>query len=124
MKNLLARVSGALALAAYFTHVGMHLMREYPERVPALAWVGVAFFLVLSVAGAWAQARLNAKRAALKAAFVILGLLPVGAFLFHRAPLDAPGGFGVVLLLNLVFGVMTLVFTGWLLAGRAGESGA
>ena len=121
MKNLLARVAGSLAQGVFLVHVGQHLARTDP--LPGWAWGVLALLLVLGVAASWAQARLNAKRPALWTALVLMGLLPVGAFLAHRAPLDAPSGYGVVLLLNLVFGLLTLAFTAWLLAGRRAGAG-
>lgn len=115
-KNLYARVFGSLAQAAFFVHVGQHLMRE--GEVGAGAWAVVALFLVVAVAASWAQARLNAKRAAVWTALVLLGLLPVGAFLVHLRDLDVPGGYGPVLVLNALFGLATLALTGWILAER------
>lgn len=117
-KNLYARVFGALATTALFVHVGQHVSTAYPDRVPGIAWLAVALFLILGVASAWAQARLNAKRPALWTALVLTGLLPVAAYLYHRAPLDMGGGYGIVLLLALLFGAASAVFCGWLLADR------
>lgn len=116
MKNLLARVYGSLAFAALLMHVGQHLQTETGESVGAGDWTFVGLVFVLAVAAAWAQARLNAKRPALWTALVLLGILPMGAWLAHRAPLDTPGGYGIILLLGLLFGFGTLVMTGWLLA--------
>lgn len=120
-RNLYARVFGALATSALFIHVGQHVATAYPDRVPAIAWVVVSLFLVMGVAAAWAQARLNAKRAALWAALVTTGLVPVGAFLYHRAPLGSGAGFGVVLLLALLFGAASALFCAWLLADKQGS---
>lgn len=122
MKHLLARVFGSIAFAAYLMHVGQRLLVGTDGDVPALGWAGVALLLVVAVAASWALARLNAKRAALWTAFVLLGLVPVGAWVYHRAPLDAPGGYGILLLLCLLFGLATLGMTGWLLADRRGAS--
>lgn len=126
MLNLLARVAGALALASFFLHVGMHLATL--ETVGALAWSVVALFLVLSVAASWALARLNAKRAAAWTTLVTLGLLPVGAFALHLGDAAPHPAFRPVLVLNLVFGTLVLVFAGLLLArdgrGRADERAA
>lgn len=121
MKNLLARVAGALALGALLLHAGQHVERTWPGGdLPWGAWAGIALLLVVTVAASWAQARLNAKRAALWTASVLLGALPVAAFLLHRAPPE--DGYGVVLLLGLLFGAATLAFTGWLLADRRDPS--
>lgn len=123
MLNLLARVAGALALASFYAHVGMHL--ALLERgVGALAWTAFGLFLLLSVAATWAQARLNAKRAAVWTALVTLGLLPVGAFLVHLGDLDRGNGYGPVLVLNLLFGALTIVFSGMILAQTRGPGGA
>lgn len=115
-KNLYARVAGALALSAFFIHVGQHLSTTYPERVPPLAWATVALFLALGVAAAWAQARLNAKRPALWTALATTGLLPAAAALYHRAPLAAGGGYGIILLLALLLGATTTALCATLLA--------
>jgi hypothetical protein len=119
MLNLLARVLGALAFAAFLMHAGQHLLSANAGAVPPAAWGVVALVLVAAVAAAWAQARLNAKRPALVAALVLTGLVPVGAFLLGHAPLDAPGGQGVILLLGLLFGLATCMLTGWLLVLRS-----
>lgn len=115
-KNLYARVFGALAISTFFIHVGQHLQSAYPARAPAAAWLVVTLFLIVGVAAAWAQARLNAKRPALWTALATTGLLPAAAWLYHRAPLDAP--FGIVLLLALLFGLASTAFCAWLLADR------
>lgn len=112
--NLYARVFGALALSAFFVHVGMHLQRDAPQGASAAAWVFVAFLLLLGVAGAWAQARLNAKRAALWASFAINGLLPIGALGVHATRLDATP-FSVILIVGAVFGLATTLVTAMLL---------
>lgn len=119
--NLFARVFGALALSAFFVHVGMHLQRDARDTAPFGAWVFVSFLLLLGVAGAWAQARLNAKRAALWTSLGVNGLLPMGAFALHAMSIDARP-FSVILFVALAFGLATTVVTGRLLAQPQGAA--
>lgn len=115
--NLLARVFGALALSAFFVHVGMHLQRDAAGGAPAGAWAFVTFLLLLGVAGAWAQARLNAKRPALWTSFAVNGILPIAAFGLHAREIDGRP-FSMILIVALVFGIATTATTVWLLISK------
>jgi hypothetical protein len=69
-ENLIIRLFGSASLAFLLVHGGQDLgLRPAP-------WAFVTLWVVVAIAGNWALARLNAKRAALWTTLVVLGLAP------------------------------------------------
>lgn len=115
-ENLLVRLSGSFALTALLVHAGL----DAPLRsLPGLYLVP---FFVIGVAANWALSRLNAKRAALWTATVLLGLLPALMPLFHLRDLGTSALYDGVLYATAAFGLATLLLGALMLRRRGDEA--
>lgn len=111
-ENLLVRLSGSFALAALLVHAGL----DAPMRpLPGLYLVP---FFVASVAANWALSRLNAKRAALWTATILLGAIPAIMPLLHLPDLGGDPLYDGVLYANAAFGLATVILGALLLRRR------
>ena len=116
-ENLIVRSTGSFALAALLVHGGL----DAPAyRHPGLYLV--PFFLAALVAN-WALARLNAKRAALWATVVLLGLVPALMPLAHAGRIGESSLYDGVLYASGAFGLATLLMGAVMLRSRV-ERGA
>lgn len=111
-ENLIVRIAGSIALAFVLIHGGQDIERR------SAPWAFIAFYVALAIAGNWALARLNAKRAALWTTLVALGAFPALMPVLHMAEMGTYNGlYMAVLYVTSAAGVATGAIAAWMLRG-------